>query len=114
MGVSVASGFRSLHLLLFRGLFPTDGDIALDEYIFNAIFERMWEVEYTDEFGQGWDSLDEDEQESVAASVELLRQLGPHLPRPHADTLAGSRHAKMKELRTQHRGRAIRTLFAFD
>src|SRR6266404_3354207 len=73
-----------------------------------------WEVEYTDEFGAWWDLLDEDEQESVAASVELLRQLGPGLSRPHADSLKQSRHSNMKELRTQHRGRPIRTLFAFD
>jgi hypothetical protein len=74
----------------------------------------MWEVEFTDEFGEWWDSLDVDEQESVAASVELLRQLGPHLGRPHVDTVKGSRHSNMKELRTQHRGRPIRSLFAFD
>lgn len=74
----------------------------------------MWEVEYTDEFGVWWDTLDEAEQESIAASVELLRQLGPHLSRPHADTLAGSKHPNMKELRSQHRGRPMRTLFAFD
>lgn len=59
----------------------------------------MWEVEYTDEFGEWWDELDADEQESIAVSVELLRQLGPNLPRPHVDTLGGSRHANMKELR---------------
>ncbi|HKD36609.1 MAG TPA: type II toxin-antitoxin system RelE/ParE family toxin [Pirellulales bacterium] len=74
----------------------------------------MWDVEFTDEFGVWWDSLDIDEQESVATSVELLRQLGPNLPRPHADTLKGSRHSNMKELRTQHQGRPLRTLFAFD
>ena len=74
----------------------------------------MWNVEYTDEFGQWWDQLDADEQESIASSVELLRELGPNLPRPHADTLNGSRHSNMKELRTQHRGRPLRTLFAFD
>jgi len=74
----------------------------------------MWEVEYTDEFGLWWETLDADEQESIAASVELLRQLGPQLPRPHADTLKGSRHANMKELRTQHAGRPLRTMFAFD
>lgn len=74
----------------------------------------MWEVEYTDEFEAWWDSLDEEEQVSVAASVELLRQLGPQLPRPHADTLTCSKHSNMKELRTQHQGRPIRTLFAFD
>lgn len=74
----------------------------------------MWEIEYTDEFGHWWNPLDEAEQESVAASVELLRHLGPNLPRPHADTLKGSRHGNMKELRTQHQGRPLRTLFAFD
>ncbi len=74
----------------------------------------MWEIEFTDEFGAWWNSLGEDEQESVAASVELLRQLGPNLPRPHADVLKGSKHSNMKELRTQHQGRPIRTLFAFD
>lgn len=74
----------------------------------------MWEVEYTDEFGLWWDSLEETEQESVAASVNLLREMGPQLPRPHADTLAGSKHSNMKELRTQDQGRPYRTLFAFD
>ena len=28
--------------------------------------------------------------------------------------LKGSKHSNMKELRTQHQGRPIRTLFAFD
>ena len=74
----------------------------------------MWEIEYTDEFGEWWETLDANQQESLAASVELLRQLGPQLPRPHADTLQGSRHKNMKELRTQHAGRPLRTLFAFD
>ena len=36
------------------------------------------------------------------------------MPRPHADTVKGSRHANMKELRTQHAGRPLRTFFAFD
>jgi len=67
----------------------------------------MWEVEYTNEFGQWWAGLTEDEQESLAANVELLRQLGPGLPRPHVDTIKGSRHSNMKELRTQHRGRPL-------
>jgi hypothetical protein len=70
----------------------------------------MWEVEYTNEFERWWNQLDADEQESIAASVELLRHLGPDLARPHVDTLKGSRHSNMKE----HRGRPLRTLFAFD
>src|SRR3954468_17699708 len=74
----------------------------------------MWEVEFTDEFGRWWEALDADEQESLAASVELLRQLGPQLGRPHADVVKSSKHSNMKELRTQHSGRPLRTLFAFD
>ncbi len=74
----------------------------------------IWEVEFTDEFAAWWDTLTEDEQESVDASVELLRKLGPALARPHSDTLKGATHGNMKELRTQHRGRPIRTLYAFD
>lgn len=74
----------------------------------------MWQVEFTDEFGRWWDDLDEDQQDALAASVLLLEQLGPGLPRPHADTVKGSRHANMKELRTQCGGRPLRTFFAFD
>jgi hypothetical protein len=74
----------------------------------------MWEVEYTDEFGNWWDGLDEAEQNAVARSVELLKRIGPALGRPHADTVYKSRHPNMKELRTQCGGRPFRTLFAFD
>jgi hypothetical protein len=74
----------------------------------------MWEVEFTDEFFSWFDSLTEDEQDSIAVGVEELRQTGPGLGRPRVDTIHGSAHANMKELRTQHRGRPIRTFFAFD
>lgn len=74
----------------------------------------MWEVEFTDEFEVWWNTLDADEQESLVVSVELLRQMGPQLTRPHADSVTGSKHSNMKELRTQHQGRPLRTLFAFD
>ena len=74
----------------------------------------MWEVEFTDEFGMWWETLTVVEQDAVAASVQALEQLGPGLPRPHADTIRGSRHSNMKELRTQCQGRPLRTFFAFD
>jgi len=74
-----------------------------------------WEVEYTNEFGAWWDSLSEDEQAAVRAKVLLLREDGPALGRPNADTLAKlSRHSNMKELRVQHAGDPYRVLFAFD
>ena len=74
----------------------------------------MWEVEYTDEFKEWWDTLTDDQQEDLVASVELLRNLGPALPRPHADVVKGSKYQNMKELRTQSQGKPLRTLFAFD
>ena len=74
----------------------------------------MWNVEVTDEFKDWFNSLREDEQSSVTASVDLLEIKGPSLGRPQVDTIRGSRHANMKELRTQHKGRPIRMFFAFD
>ena len=38
-----------------------------------------WDVEYTDEFGDWWAGLTEDEQASVAASVQLLEVRGAAL-----------------------------------
>jgi hypothetical protein len=79
-----------------------------------AIIVMEWEIEYTDEFEQWWKTLTEEEQESVAVSVGLLEKMGPNLPRPHSDTVKGSRYSNMKELRTQHAGKPYRTLYAFD
>ena len=74
----------------------------------------MWQVEFTDEFEAWWNTLDKSEQESIDAGVGLLEALGPGLGRPHADTVKGSKHANLKELRTQHQGRPLRTFFALD
>lgn len=71
-----------------------------------------WEVEYTDEFGQWWDGLSEGEQEAIRAGMLWLEQEGPALGRPMADTIKGSRHQNMKELRPPATN--IRVLFAFD
>ena len=73
-----------------------------------------WEVEFTDEFGDWWDTLTCDEQVSVDASVRLLEAAGPRLPYPHSSGIAGSRHSHMRELRVQHAGQPYRILYAFD
>lgn len=73
-----------------------------------------WEVEYTDEFGHWWDSLDEEEQEDVAMAVVLLEARGPTLPFPYSSGIVGSRHRSMRELRIQHAGRPYRVLYSFD
>ncbi|MGH9228426.1 MAG: type II toxin-antitoxin system RelE/ParE family toxin [Acidimicrobiales bacterium] len=73
----------------------------------------MWEVLYTDEFGAWFETLTEDQQDAVIARVDLLGAEGPALGRPTVDTIVGSRHPNMKELRVS-KGGAIRILFAFD
>jgi hypothetical protein len=71
-----------------------------------------WEVEYTNEFEEWWDALTAEEQRRSEAAVEVLQERGPGLGRPWVDTLQGSRHPNMKELRP--RGGHLRILFAFD
>jgi hypothetical protein len=72
------------------------------------------EVEYTDEFNEWWESLDEAEQESVAVSVILLEEKGISLPFPYSSGVEGSKYGHMKELRIQHKGDPYRVLYAFD
>jgi hypothetical protein len=74
----------------------------------------MWDVEYTDEFGAWWDTLSEAQQDAAARVVGRLEQIGPALGRPDADSVKGSRHSNMKELRVRQAGTAIRVMFAFD
>ena len=74
----------------------------------------MTDVEHTDEFGAWWDGLTEAEQESVAYAVGLLEAKGSTLGHPHSSSVAGSKHAHMRELRAQHQGRPYRVFYAFD
>ncbi len=60
-------------------------------------------------------SLDDRSYELVIAALELLAERGPLLGRPLVDTVTGSRHNNMKELRPGSAGRTeLRALFAFD
>jgi hypothetical protein len=53
-------------------------------------------------------------QDELLAHGKLLAQFGPTLGRPRVDTLEGSRHANMKELRFAAAGGVWRVAFAFD
>lgn len=74
----------------------------------------MWSVDI--ELVAGWlADLDDDSQVQVVAALELLEDRGPQLGRPVVDTVSGSRHKNMKELRPGSAGRSeLRVLFAFD
>ena len=74
----------------------------------------VWEVEYTDQFGDWWHELSESQQDAVAARVGLLTERGPHLPFPYSSDISGSRHGIMRELRAQAGGNPLRVFYAFD
>ena len=74
----------------------------------------MWLIETTDTFDDWFDVLDDTDRANVLASMIVLRERGPMLSRPFADTVKGSCHSNMKELRVQSKGDPIRAFFAFD
>lgn len=73
-----------------------------------------WEVTFHDAFEPEFAELSETVQDELLAHAQLLAALGPHLKCPRADTLNGSKHANMKELRFDADGGVWRVAFAFD
>ncbi|MCC2667505.1 MAG: uncharacterized protein K0S63_1421 [Gammaproteobacteria bacterium] len=74
----------------------------------------MWSIETTDTFDIWFDALDDIDRTNVLASMIVLQEKGPMLSRPYADTVKGSCHSNMKDLRVQSKGDPIRAFFAFD
>jgi hypothetical protein len=85
--------------------------ICVEEYWDLAV---VWDVAFHDDFAVEFLALDTEVRVELAARITLLRQFGPHLRRPHADTLSGSRHANMKELRFDAANGVWRVAYAFD
>lgn len=73
-----------------------------------------WEIEFDDAFETEFAAFAEDVQDALLAVAKLLAEYGPQLGRPHADTLKGSKHANMKELRFEGADGEWRAAFAFD
>jgi len=73
-----------------------------------------WAVELHDDFVPEYNQLAEDVQDELLAVIAVLEQTGPQLGRPRVDTLNGSRHANMKELRFDAADGVWRFAFAFD
>src|SRR6266403_4764322 len=73
-----------------------------------------WSVGLHDEFDPEFGELPEAVQDEILALMGLLEQFGPQLGRPRVDTLNGSRHANMKELRFEADNGVWRVAFAFD
>ena len=75
---------------------------------------QVWNVEITNEYFDWFNTLDDKMQDAIRADIEVLEKVGPFLGRPYVDSIHGSKHSNMKELRTIHRRRHIRSFFAFD
>lgn len=73
-----------------------------------------WEVLLHDTFVKELEELDESLQDELFAYAKLLANYGPHLGRPTVDTLKGSSHFNMKEMRFSWRQEIWRVAFAFD
>ena len=73
-----------------------------------------WTVLFHPEFDTQFQAMAEGLQNELLAHAMLLRDFGPNLGRPAVDTLKGSRHANMKELRFAWEGGVWRIAFAFD
>ncbi|ATF91997.1 Uncharacterized protein conserved in bacteria [Cedecea neteri] len=74
----------------------------------------MWSIKMTDTFDAWIMASDDITKACVMAAVVLLKERGPLLGRPYADTVKGSQYANMKELRIQRKGDPLRIFFAFD
>ena len=73
-----------------------------------------WSVDFHDEFVPEFRNLHRQVQDEVYAVAHLLKEFGPLLGRPRVDTLNGSRHANMKEMRFGAADGEWRLAFAFD
>jgi hypothetical protein len=72
-----------------------------------------WTVLEHPDFRRERNRLPEDVSDKLDELILVLEQIGPRLGRPYVDTLKGSRHANMKEVRIAVKG-AWRFAFAFD
>lgn len=73
-----------------------------------------WIVLLHPAFDSEFQELSEAVQDELLAHAKVLELIGPTLGRPRVDTLKGSRHANMKELRFDADDGVWRVAFAFD
>src|SRR5271154_1603414 len=74
----------------------------------------MWVVHLALEFERELQALSAEVRIELLAQARVIEMLGPTAGRPRVDTLKGSKHANMKELRFDADGGVWRAAFAFD
>lgn len=73
-----------------------------------------WEVILYAAFEDELRTFEPSVQDALIVVAKLLADFGPQLGRPHVDTLKGSKHGNMKELRFEAADGEWRAAFAFD
>ncbi|MFC3907867.1 type II toxin-antitoxin system RelE/ParE family toxin [Legionella dresdenensis] len=73
-----------------------------------------WKIIFQEDFDLEFDELSDLVQNECLAHLKVLERFGPELGRPHVDTLKGSKHSNMKELRFNADNGVWRLAFAFD
>ena len=73
-----------------------------------------WTVVFHPSFVAEFRAFDRRVKVEVGKAIDALRQGGPALGRPAVDTLKGSVHTNMKELRVSHADDWYRFAFVFD
>lgn len=73
-----------------------------------------WEVIFHPDFEPEFDVMPLVVRREINANIEVLEIMGPSLGRKRVDTLKGSRHTNMKELRFNAADGVWRVAFAFD
>src|SRR5271170_4093622 len=74
----------------------------------------VWTVELAPEFVPELQALAAEVRIELLAQAQLIERFGPTAKRPRVDTLKGSKHANMKELRFDAADGVWRVAFAFD
>jgi hypothetical protein len=74
----------------------------------------QWTVGLYTAFESEYAELPAEVKEELVAVMQALEVLGPALGRPSVDTLNGSKHANMKEIRFKADDGVWRFAFAFD
>lgn len=73
-----------------------------------------WRIEFDETFAKEFSTLPSEVKIELRAQANILKMHGPSYGRPRVDTLNGSKHANMKELRFDAADGVWRVAFAFD
>ena len=71
-----------------------------------------WTIEFHEDSDREFQGFDDRAQDEILAKLIVLEKEGPNFGRPHADTLNGSSHSNMKDMRVSAAGGIWRIAFS--